>query len=217
MATWTENIDTPVVPSGIAVSKNIGFQAHSVIIDNFTTYWLYLKDADVYVPPYWIGVIRNLLHATDYAIAEWKSPFTTTQTPAGIESFFAHFVWVSDVLPPAGGSLLDGFTFNDSGVLIGSSFVNLPDTSVLAVPTLSPIVIPTTPLANRRALMIQAAESNTDYIYVGGPNVSTSRVAGSFGGVSLAPQQTYPVDTNGAPLYVIANIAGQIVIVQEGA
>ena len=225
MTSWTENIQSPqgVPPTGLPVSdavrKNIGFQAQSVVIDNYTTWWLYLKEPDIHIPPYWIGVVRNLAHQTDWAYAEWHSPFTDIQQPAGIESYFAHFIWTDEILVPAGGSLLQGFTFTPGGVIAPGSFVNLPDTSVLVVPVspAAPIALPAIPLTGRRALMLQASELNTDYIYIGGPNVTTNRTAGGKGGISLAPQQTYPIDSNGAISYAIAKIAGQVVIVQEGA
>jgi hypothetical protein len=221
---WTEDVQSPAsvpvagLPRTIATQKNIGFQAQSVFIDNYTTWWLYLKDADIYIPPYWIGVVRNLHHATDWAYAEWRSPFLDLQQPAGISSFFAHFVWTNEILIPAGGNLLQGFSFSTGGVITGQSFVNLPDTSVIQVPIVAPAVaLPAIPLVRRRAIMIQAAETNTDYVYIGGPNVTTSRNPAALGGISLAPQQVYPIDTNGAISYAIATVAGQIVIVQEGA
>jgi|SRR6516162_6796066 hypothetical protein len=224
MPYWTENVPTPAsvpvggLPTSVAVDKNVGFQSHSVIVDNYTTWWLWLPDPDVYIPPYWVGVIRNLQHQTDFVYAQWKSPFASVQQPAGISSYFVHFTWTTEVLTPAGGSLLEGFSFSSSGIVFPGSFVNLPDTTVLAVPIVAPaIALPAVPLLNRRALMFQAAETNTDYIYIGGPNVTVSRTPGLLGGVSLAPQQTYPIDTNGAISYAIAKTSGQIIIIQEGA
>lgn len=225
MPNWTENVPTPTgvpvtgLPISVAVDKNIGFQSHSVIVDNYTTWWLWLKDPDVYIPPYWVGVIRNLEHQTDYAYAQWQSPFANPQPANGLQSFFAHFTWTSEVLTPAGGNLLDGFSFSPGGVLIPGSFVSLPDTTVLAVPVgpSAPVALPAVPLLGRRGLMFQASELNTDYIYVGGPNVTGARVPGGHGGISLAPQQTYPIDTDGAISYAIANTSGQIIIIQEGA
>lgn len=104
-----------------------------------------------------------------------------------------------------------------SGSIVG--FTNLPDTHVILLPVYpaAAVPLPTLPLTKRLALMIQASELNTEYVYIGGPNVSPARTAGSTGGISLAPQQTYPIDTYTAVPYGIASIANQFVIVQEGA
>lgn len=96
------------VPPGQAYSKDVGFDALAVIVDNYTGYWLYFPDADAYVAPYYIGVILNLDHATTRGAFILKSPFTGTapQSPTGT-SYFVHLVWSQLPLGASSGSLFN--------------------------------------------------------------------------------------------------------------
>ena len=89
------------------ISQNVGFKARSVIIDNYTAYYLYLRDADSYIAPYFTGAIRPLEHTTDFAYLAIQSPFEAEQSPTDT-SFFVHAIWVDADLGYNAGSQVIG-------------------------------------------------------------------------------------------------------------
>lgn len=88
-----------------AFNEDIGFPTLSIAVDNFTGYWLYLPGAaNPYIPPFWVGVVRNVIHATTRQPVQWASPFTATQTPL-IPGSFVNVTFTNYILPYAPGSL----------------------------------------------------------------------------------------------------------------
>lgn len=105
MAFHEEQIPAPsgLVPNGnIAIAKGVGFQPQSVLIDNYTAYWLYIPDANSYIAPFYTGTVKPLRHSTDYVQIQYKSPFTVTQNPTDV-SYFVYAVWTDAVVAPAPG------------------------------------------------------------------------------------------------------------------
>lgn len=102
------NTQATDLAAGITYTGDIGFEAHAVIVDNYTGYWLYFPDGDAYVAPYYIGVVIPLAHSTTHAAFILKSPFTGTapQSPTGV-SYFVHHVWVDAPLGANAGSLVN--------------------------------------------------------------------------------------------------------------
>lgn len=123
MARWVELVTVPTdpIPDGkIAFSKDVGFQAKSIAIDNLTGYWLYLPEAQSFIPPWWIGVVRNPVHSTDYSYVQWKSPFGGAQTTPipGIGANPGFTILLTDYyVPYNSGSLLPGAPGSGPGPL----------------------------------------------------------------------------------------------------
>jgi hypothetical protein len=83
MARWTAVVAPPADPIptiAVAFDQDVGFQTQSIAVDNLTGYWLYLPGADSFIPPWWVGVVRNPVHQSDYVYVQWKSPFGGIQT-----------------------------------------------------------------------------------------------------------------------------------------
>lgn len=74
--------------------KNIGFQAHTVVIDNYTPVWIYVPDANQYVPPYTAGFQVPLFHTTDYGYVTWVAP-PGVPNPTPVGDTKAHITWVA--------------------------------------------------------------------------------------------------------------------------
>lgn len=63
-------------PAAERFSAQLGFEAHAVIVDNYSNQWIWLPSARRFVPPCMWGVILPLWPAVQ--VAEWH-----VQTPAG--------------------------------------------------------------------------------------------------------------------------------------
>lgn len=103
--------ETILAPPGItanftdAFKDDIGFDTLSVAIDNFTGYWLYVPGAaNPYIPPFWVGVVRNVIHANTRQAVQWASPFGNSQNPA-VRGAFVNVTFTNYILPYAPGSL----------------------------------------------------------------------------------------------------------------
>ena len=237
MSAWAQIIPGAQVLDGAIFTKDVGFQAHAVEIDNYTPYYLYLKDADAYIAPFWVGAIRVLSHTTDYAYVEVASPFGPQGIPIGT-SYMIHLIWVDSKevqsspgtslggigvsggpVPPVNVNVTGGpVTVNVTGASFDQDFL----TTILDVPVspAAPIIIPTGILTLRKALMLQSSVLNDRLIYVGGPTVTADEA--STGGAQLGPGQSFPIDTSIAIPYIIsaglrASGLNQKCIVIEGA
>lgn len=107
MAIWTKTISAPSDLSVPAISENIGFQAQSIVVDNFTPYWLYIPSSLGYIPPWTTDVVRGLIHATDFVKVEWRSPFGDTQVVQSTAKFVS-FLFTDAIIPSAPGTLAYG-------------------------------------------------------------------------------------------------------------
>src|ERR1035437_5138090 len=234
MGAWSQIIPGAQVLDGAIFTQDVGFQAHAVLIDNYTPYYLYLKDADSYIAPFWVGAIRVLSHTTDYAYVTVASPFGPQGVPSGT-SYMIHLIWVdSKEVQSTPGSSIGGtgggappVNVNVTGGpvtvnVVGSSFDQDFLTTVISVPVspAAPLLIPTSILTLRKALMLQSSILNDQLIYVGGPTVTADEA--STGGAQLGPGQSFPIDTSVAVPYIltVANRATgltQKIIVIEAA
>lgn len=201
---------TPV----IIVSQNVGFQAKAVAVDNYSAYYIYLKDADSYIPPFWGGAVRVLYHTTDFAYAELSSPFGDPQLPSD-PSFFCEFTWTDADSPFTPGGSIAGTSAVIPPLFVLDVFQVAFETTVVPLTAGIAIPIPATPFAARTSLMLQAPASNTSVIYLGGPAVTANEAI--TGGVQLFPGQSLPIEAAfGAVPWVVSPINGQHVIVLEG-
>lgn len=62
------------VVTNVADDKNLGFMAHSAVIDNMTNQWAYLKSARDYLPPNTIGKIIHFPMGTQKHEIVWEAP-----------------------------------------------------------------------------------------------------------------------------------------------
>lgn len=191
MAVWAQIIPGASVIDGAIFTQDVGFQGHAVGIDNYTPYYLYLKDADAYIAPYWVGVIRVLSHATDYAYVKVASPFGA-QAPVG-PSYFIHLTWTdSREIQQTPGNSIAGSIGSPPVVVTGTELIQY-DSNVITV-GLTRIAIPIQYTTDRRAVLLQSSKYNDPAatIYIGGPNVTADD--GAKGGIQLSPGMSYPMD-----------------------
>lgn len=93
------------VAPGTDINDNAGFVPLSVLVDNYSPYWLLLPDAGRYVPPYTSGVVLPLIHA-DVNRAQWSNPpisGLSNQTYVGTAGF-AHLTYVDAALAYSAGA-----------------------------------------------------------------------------------------------------------------
>lgn len=111
MAILTERVD-PNTP----IARSLGFDPRGVLVDNFTAYWLYFKQADQYCPPFTAGWSAPfILNMAGYGYMEIQTPFgRTVQTDITPNvSQYVAITWSSDSvaynpgIPSAGGSSVD--------------------------------------------------------------------------------------------------------------
>lgn len=107
MAYWQKTIPAPTDLSIPPISENIGFNPKSVVVDNFTPYWLYIPSTNGYIAPWTTDVVRGFLHATEYPTIIWQSPFETSQ-PLSADAKFVTFFFTDVSLPASGGILAYG-------------------------------------------------------------------------------------------------------------
>ncbi len=94
------------ISPGTDLADNAGFVPLSVLIDNYSPYWLLLPDAGRYVPPYTSGTVLPLIHA-DSNRAKWSNPpLSGLSLPSGYidTAGFAHLTYVAEQLAYVSGS-----------------------------------------------------------------------------------------------------------------
>lgn len=142
-STRTETVPAlvgPVQNNTDAFNKDIGFDTLSIAIDNFTGYWLYVEGAaNPYIPPFFVGVIRNVLHANTHPKITWASPFGSSQSPVQIGSFF-NATFTNYILPYAPGSLA-GLPTNPPGTPGPPPIYVTFDPNIIVNVSLSPTTI----------------------------------------------------------------------------
>lgn len=223
MAQWTQIIEGVNVVDLASFSQDVGFQPKSVGVDNYTPYYLYFKDSDSYIAPYWVGAIRSLIHTTDYGYCQVKSPFGAQGVPPGTNSFI-HLIWTDVEVPSTPGTSIAGA----GGSAVPPSTVTVEPfdlefkTTVIDVPVspAAPAQVPTSALTLRRGMMLQSSPLNDQIIYLGGPTVTADEAV--TGGAQLWPGQSIPIDTSLAIPYVLcianrASTLAQKLIVIEAA
>ncbi len=96
------------IQPGQDVDDNADFIPLSVLVDNYSPYWLLLPDAGRYVPPYTAGSVFPLIHATTNR-AHWSSPpVSSLQAPSTYidTAGFAHLTYVAETLAYVAGSIV---------------------------------------------------------------------------------------------------------------
>lgn len=83
------------------LNEQMSFQAKSVRLDNFSSHWIYLVSAGMYVPPFTWGAIYPLDPAT--MVAYWiLSPPLGHTDPTNVDSNVIS-IWYEQMLTPTAG------------------------------------------------------------------------------------------------------------------
>jgi hypothetical protein len=88
------------VNNGVPLDEQLQFMARSVVVDNFTSSWLYVRAARRYVPPG--GGAGLSFPGTQKASIEWRTPPGKTPIPA-IPSEAAEVIFSSSSTPEGAG------------------------------------------------------------------------------------------------------------------
>ncbi len=75
-----ETID---INASLRLDQQLGFPAHSVIIDNPTTQWFFLQSAQRYVAPGLMGAVWQIPKASTQAQGQWRAPTPIVQQALG--------------------------------------------------------------------------------------------------------------------------------------
>ena len=197
----------------IALATGIGFPPKSLIVDNYTPYWLFIPQCNSYVGPWVVGAVKPLLHMTDQVTVIYQSPFTSSQTPTDI-GFFTEFGWTEAVLAPAPGSIIAVNSQNQISNTSDATPLLDYACNVMTV-TGTATLIPSTIVA-RRAVLIQSSKFNNPAgtIYIGDAAVTANDNA--HGGIQLSPGMSYPMDVKETfDVYAITDLPNQKLIVAE--
>lgn len=93
------------IQPGQDLNDNAGFVPLSVLVDNYSPYWLLLPDAGRWVPPYTSGIVLPLIHATTNR-AQWiNPPLSGLSTPSYVATAgYAHLTYVALELAYSAGA-----------------------------------------------------------------------------------------------------------------
>lgn len=85
----------------IALDSQLGFTAQSVRLDNYSSHWIFVRSAGIYVPPFVYGTV--LLLDPGVTVAEWLlQPPQGHADPTALESLVLS-IWYECALPPVTG------------------------------------------------------------------------------------------------------------------
>lgn len=87
-----------------ALNRSLGFQAQSVRLDNYSSHWIFVRSAGVYVPPFVYGTVIAL--DPGVSVAEWVlSPPLNHVDPATVESVVVTIWYEGPLIPVTGFSV----------------------------------------------------------------------------------------------------------------
>lgn len=89
------------VNNGTPLDEQLGYIAHSVVVSNFTSAWLYVDAAGLYVPPGG-GVGARIADGTQKATITWRTPSGKTPGPL-IPAEIARVEFSEDQAPASSG------------------------------------------------------------------------------------------------------------------
>lgn len=82
-------------------TRNLGFLARAVTVDNYSASWCYVPGGDRFVPPFTYAAIVALQHGAMNADLQWRTPAAITPTTPGNGSCTA--VYTDEALSPSQG------------------------------------------------------------------------------------------------------------------
>jgi hypothetical protein len=96
---------TTLTPGGQPLGVSLGFDARSVLVDNYTSSYVQLTDAGRTIPPWVYGAVVALPPGVRQANAKL---LTTTPAPAGppVPTIVATLTWTDEPLPDSAGHLM---------------------------------------------------------------------------------------------------------------
>ena len=120
------------ISAGDNLAQAAPFTPLAVMVDNYSPYYLLLPDAGSYVPPWTIGAILPLIHAS-ICQATWANPESTAiaTIPYVAAAGFAHLRFLDTALPSSAGTSL-----SQSGLTNGVSFSAAVGNSITITPNL---------------------------------------------------------------------------------
>lgn len=127
--------DSFTVSEGVTLDAQLGFQAFSAIVDNYTQSWAYMPAVTKYIPPHTCGITIPFDSGTQALNLQWFAPPGYTQPPVGnaqltIQAF-------STTLPPTVGTPMSAGGTNSITKLtsaVASTFGSGAVTQVFAIP-----------------------------------------------------------------------------------
>ena len=128
--------------AGTDVNVSIGFYPQAAIVSNYTPFYLYLPDGQVFVSPWTLGAVVPLLHAVQGKATWGTSPFGVAQVitppPAG-QVYKAALIFTDNALVASGGTAIQvaiGGTVNISGTA-NVTIVGTPNVNVTGTPNVN--------------------------------------------------------------------------------
>lgn len=87
-----------------SLNEQLAFQAQSVRIDNFSSHWIYVQSAGMYLPPFIYGAILPLQPAV--MVAGWitQPPLGHADASTALDSNVIT-IWFEDAIPPSSGTV----------------------------------------------------------------------------------------------------------------
>ena len=158
------------VPAGLDIGDYVTFVPKSVVVSNYSPFYIYLPDALSYCSPWTSGAIFPLAHATRARAIWTQSPFgpQTVNIPVGV-TYAASITFTDADLPLSGGTALAN-PFNPAKILSGYGGNTAAGVHVVGtIPTASVI----------RILTITVAGTNV----AGTAGIVTLRLSDNIGGV----------------------------------
>ncbi len=85
-----------------ALQRQLGFPAQSVRIDNYSSHWVFVRSAGIYVPPFMYGAVLTLDPAVNVAEYLLAAPLGHTD-PSTVESVVLS-IWYETQYQPSSGT-----------------------------------------------------------------------------------------------------------------
>lgn len=212
------NVTAPLIDGDYVSTQACGFNPQGVVVDNYSAYYLYLPEGDVYIAPYWVGATYGLQHTSGYGNCIVKSPYTNVQAPT-TTSFFIAFAWTDQPLQYSPGQSIQGTSVPSNVPIPPLNVQNTIDVELLSTYMtvgLVAVPLPATPLINRKTVLLQADPFNSDWIYLGGAGVLADYSAAN--GMQLVAGASVSLDASQtAIIYGISPSPNQFITVLEGA
>jgi hypothetical protein len=93
-----------VNPSGQPLQLELGFPAHSVIVDNLTNQWLLFTSARRWVAPYTYGAIISFMQSTQVAAYICAPPPGGFTEPVPVAGELVQMTWLAAFNAPSSGN-----------------------------------------------------------------------------------------------------------------
>lgn len=76
-------VETIDMKNAVDLDQELGFMAHSIVVDNPTKQWVFISAAQRWVPPGVLGYVMQIPKAASKAQARWRAPDGLAQPAIG--------------------------------------------------------------------------------------------------------------------------------------